>query len=63
MEFNRRELMLGALAVAASGAGLVSAEAAKTSYFAGTAVDNGVTYQADQLRQDRQEVAQAGRQV
>ena len=44
MELNRRELMLGALAVAATGSGLVSAEAAKTSWFAGTAVDNGVTF-------------------
>ena len=44
MELNRRELMLGALAVAATGSGRVSAEAAKTSWFAGTAVDNGVTF-------------------
>ena len=44
MELNRRELMLGALAVAATGSGLAPAEAAKTSWFAGTAVDNGVTF-------------------
>jgi lipoprotein-anchoring transpeptidase ErfK/SrfK len=49
MEMNRRELMLGALAGAAAGMGLAPAEAApkptsKSSWFAGTAVDNGVTF-------------------
>jgi lipoprotein-anchoring transpeptidase ErfK/SrfK len=50
MEMNRRELMLGALTGVAIGSGLVPAEAAKattpkkSSWFAGTAVDNGVTF-------------------
>lgn len=51
MEFNRRELMLGAMAAVATtavaGLGVVPAEAAapaKGSWFAGTAVDNGVTF-------------------
>jgi lipoprotein-anchoring transpeptidase ErfK/SrfK len=45
MELNRRELLLGAAATAAVGAGIVPAEAQKkTSWFAGTAVDNGVTF-------------------
>lgn len=49
MEFNRRELIAGALASAAMGVGPVPAAAAtkppsKTSWFAGTAVDNGVTF-------------------
>ena len=49
MEMNRRELMLGALAGLAAGTGLTPAEAAtkptkKSSWFAGTAVDNGVTF-------------------
>lgn len=44
MTLNRRELVIGGLAVLASGAGLSSAAAAASSFFAGTAVDNGVTY-------------------
>ena len=45
MELNRRELLLGAAATAAVGAGIVPAEAQKkTSWFAGTAVDNCVTF-------------------
>src|SRR5690606_11095293 len=44
MEVTRRELVLGAAAVVAVGAGLSPAEAAKTSWFTGTAVDNGVTF-------------------
>ncbi len=49
MELNRRELMLGAMATAATSAGvmsssLVPAEAAKQSWFAGTAIDNGVSF-------------------
>jgi lipoprotein-anchoring transpeptidase ErfK/SrfK len=44
MEINRRELLLGATAVAATTAGLVPAYAAKTQWFSGTAVDNGVTF-------------------
>src|SRR5687768_6696770 len=49
MEMNRRELVLGALAGLAAGTGLTPAEAAtkptkKSSLFAGTAVDNGVTF-------------------
>ena len=44
MELNRRELVLGGLAVVAWGAGMSSAQAAAASYFSGTAVDNGVTY-------------------
>ena len=43
MELNRREIVLGGLAAVATGVGGLPAEAA-TSYFAGTAVDNGVTY-------------------
>src|SRR5690606_27011331 len=47
MEVTRRELIVGAAAsvAAASVAGWsVPAEAAKASWFAGTAVDNGVTF-------------------
>jgi lipoprotein-anchoring transpeptidase ErfK/SrfK len=46
MELNRREFVLGAAAAAAAmSAGLAPAEAQKkTSWFAGTAVDNGVTF-------------------
>ena len=45
MELNRRELLLGAAATAAVGLGSVPAEAQKkTSWFAGTAVDNGFTF-------------------
>lgn len=49
MEMNRRELVLGALAAGATFAGLVPAEAqkkatGKSAWFAGTAVDNGVTF-------------------
>ena len=48
MELNRREFVLGALAVAAATVALSPAEAAKatskSAWFAGTAVDNGVTF-------------------
>lgn len=45
MELNRRELLLGAAATAALSLGSVPAEAQKkASWFAGTAVDNGVTF-------------------
>jgi lipoprotein-anchoring transpeptidase ErfK/SrfK len=50
MEMNRRELVLGALAAGATVAGLVPASAATkppgkaSAWFAGTAVDNGVTF-------------------
>src|SRR5512133_2724550 len=44
MRMNRRELMIGATAAAATMSGLVPAYAAKTQWFTGTAVDNGVTF-------------------
>jgi lipoprotein-anchoring transpeptidase ErfK/SrfK len=49
MEFNRRELILGAMALAAAGSMPGFAQAAKqtsgkASWFAGTASDNGVTF-------------------
>ncbi len=44
MKLNRREVVLGGLASLAVGASGFSAHAAASSYFAGTAVDNGVTY-------------------
>jgi len=44
MFFDRREIVLGGLATMIVGAGVQSAGAQASSYFAGTAVDNGVTY-------------------
>ncbi|PSJ64915.1 L,D-transpeptidase [Kumtagia ephedrae] len=44
MILSRRQVVLGGLAVAAAGLAGTDAEAAAASYFAGTAVDNGVTY-------------------
>jgi lipoprotein-anchoring transpeptidase ErfK/SrfK len=44
MILSRRQVVLGGLAVAAAGFVGGDAEAAAASYFAGTAVDNGVTY-------------------
>lgn len=50
MEFNRREVIFGATAVVAGATGILPASAQKattgkkTSWFAGTAVDNGVTF-------------------
>jgi lipoprotein-anchoring transpeptidase ErfK/SrfK len=44
MQLTRREVVLGGLALMAAGPGLSKAQAAAPSFFAGTAVDNGVTY-------------------
>ena len=44
MKLNRRDVVVGGLAAMATGASGFSAHAAASSYFAGTAVDNGVTY-------------------
>ena len=47
MDMNRRQVMLGGIALAAAGSQSTGlAEAAASSYFAGTAVDNGVTYKS-----------------
>lgn len=47
MDMNRRQVMLGGMALVAAGSQSTGlAEAAASSYFAGTTVDNGVTYRA-----------------
>ncbi len=44
MKLNRREFVLGATTAGLTASGLLPAEAAKAQWFAGTAVDNGVTF-------------------
>ena len=44
MEMKRREFVLGGLAMLAAGSGASPASAQASAYFAGTAVDNGVTW-------------------
>ena len=46
MEWNRREILLGGLALTAAAAVQKPAFAQASSYFSGTAVDNGVTYKS-----------------
>ncbi len=46
MTITRREFVAGGLATAALGLGAVEAAAQASSYFAGTTVDNGVTFRA-----------------
>ena len=46
MEWNRRDILLGGLALTAAAAVQKSAFAQASSYFSGTAVDNGVTYKS-----------------
>lgn len=44
MDLNRREVVLGGLALLAVGSDIDPASAQASAYFAGTGVDNGVTY-------------------
>jgi len=46
MQFDRRQVVLGGLAIAATGLHPGETFAAASSYFAGTRTDNGVTYRA-----------------
>ena len=46
MEFKRRDIIRGGVALLGAGAFQHPAFAAPASYFAGPAVDNGVTYQS-----------------
>ena len=46
MAFTRREVVLGGLVLLATGPGIIDAQAATADYFAGSAVDNGVTFRA-----------------
>jgi len=50
MIFSRREIVLGGMAMLATGLGGSEAEAQASSYFAGTSVDNGVTFRATNFK-------------
>ena len=63
MELNRREIVLGGLAAVAAGAGGVTRRGRSLVLFRRHRCRQRRHLQDDQLRQDRQEVAQAGRQV
>src|SRR5688500_398537 len=54
MDIKRREVVLGGIALLAVGSGVTPARAQAAAYFAGTAVDNGVTWRTtDFARIDR----------